>query len=199
MGGETRTETELERAVSIDKMILARPWWEMILRGILLLILGALAMVYPDITLAIIILLFGALILVEGIFLVIGSIAIKAEDSMWVVLLIGGVVSVVLGAIILAWPDLTARVVLFLIGAWALIVGLINLMWALKVRKNKEVTGKGVHAIFGIIGIAFGIIAIAWPKETAESIIVIIGIFVALLGILLVIAGFMARKEQSIE
>ena len=199
MGGETRTEAQLDRAKSIDKMIMARPWWEMVLRGILLLVLGIIAMVYPDITIEIIILLFGALILVEGIFLVIGSIAIKAEDSMWVVLLIGGVVSVVLGAIILAWPELTARVVLFLIGAWALIVGLINLMWALKVRKNKEVTGKGVHAIFGIIGIAFGIIAIAWPKETAESIIVIIGIFVALLGILLVIAGFMARKEQSIE
>ncbi len=199
MGGETRTEAELERAKSIDKIVMARPWWEMILRGILLLVLGIIAMVYPDITIAIIILLFGALILVEGIFLVIGSIAVKSEDPMWVVLLIGGVVSVILGAIILAWPDLTARVVLFLIGAWALIVGLINLMWALKVRKHEEVTGKGAHAIFGIIGIAFGIIAIAWPEETAVTIVVIIGIFIALMGILLVIAGFMARKEQTIE
>lgn len=199
MGGETITEAELERAKSIDKMIMARPWWEMVLRGILLLVLGIIAMVYPDITIGIIVLLFGALILVEGIFLVIGSIAVKAEDPMWVVLLIGGIVSIILGAIILAWPDLTARVVLFLIGAWALIVGLINLMWALKVRKNEEVTGKGVHAFFGIVGIAFGIIAIAWPEETAVTIVVIIGIFIALMGILLVIAGFMARKEQNIE
>ena len=199
MGGETRTEAQLDRAKSIDKMIMARPWWEMVLRGILLLVLGVIAMVYPDITLAIIVLLFGALILIEGIFLVIGSIMVKAEDPMWVVLLIGGIVSVILGAIILAWPDLTAKVVLFLIGAWALIVGLINLMWALKVRKNEEVTGKGVHTVFGIIGIAFGIIAIAWPEETAKTLIVIIGIFVALLGLLLIIAGFMARKEQQIE
>ncbi len=199
MGGETRTEAELEKAKSIDKMIMARPWWEMVLRGILLLVLGVIAMVYPDITIGIIVLLFGALILIEGIFLVIGSIAVKAEDTMWVVLLIGGIVSIALGAMILAWPDLTARVVLFLIGAWALIVGLINLMWALKVRKHEEVTGKGVHAFFGIVGIAFGIIAIAWPKETAVTIVVIIGIFIALMGILLVIAGFMARKEQKIE
>jgi uncharacterized membrane protein HdeD (DUF308 family) len=199
MGGETKTEAELERAKHLDRMIMARPWWEMVLRGIMLLILGVIAMVYPDITLAIIILLFGALILVEGIFLVIGAIMAKAEDPMWVVLLIGGIVSVALGAIILVWPDLTARVVLFLIGAWALISGLINLMWALKVRKHEEVTGKSVHAIFGILGIAFGIIAIAWPEETAMTIVVIIGIFIALMGILLVVAGFMARKGQSIE
>jgi uncharacterized membrane protein HdeD (DUF308 family) len=199
MGGETRTEAELDRAKSIDKLVMARPWWEMVLRGILLLVLGSIAIAYPDITIEIIILLFGALILVEGIFLVIGSIAVKAEDPMWVVLLIGGIVSIALGAIILAYPDLTERVVLFLIGAWAFIVGLINLMWALKVRKNEEVTGKGVHALFGIIGIGFGIIAIAWPEETAVTLVVIIGIFVALLGILMVIAGLMARKEQQIE
>jgi len=199
MGGETRTDDELERAAAVDKMIMARPWIEMVLRGILLLILGVVAMVYPDITISIIILLFGVMILVEGILLVIGSIAVKAEDPMWVVLLIGGFFSVALGAIILAWPDVTERVVLFLIGAWALIVGLINLMWALKVRKNEEVAGKGVHAIFGLVGISFGIIAIVWPDETAVTIVVIIGVFIALLGILMVIAGFMARKEQQIE
>ena len=199
MGGETKTEAEVERAKQIDKLILARPWWEMVLRGILLLLLGVLAMVYPDITLGIIILLFGAIILVEGIFLVIGAIMVKAEDPMWVVLLIGGIISIILGGIILAWPDLTARVVLFLIGAWALIVGLINLMWAIKVRKNEEVTGKGIHAVFGIIGISFGLICIVWPDETVLTLVVIIGIFMAIMGILLVIAGFMSRKEQSIE
>ena len=97
MGGETKTEAELERASEIDRIVMARPWWEMVVRGILLLILGIIAMVYPDITLAIIILLFGALILVEGIFLVIGSIMVKAEDPMWVVLLIGGIISIILG------------------------------------------------------------------------------------------------------
>lgn len=199
MGGETKTEAELEKAKALDKMIMARPWWEMVLRGILLLVLGVIAMVYPDITIAIIILLFGAIILVEGIFLVIGAIMVKAEDPMWVVLLIGGIISIILGSIILAWPDLTARVVLFLIGAWALIVGLINLMWAIKVRKNEEVTGKGIHALFGIVGISFGLIAIAWPEETATTLIVIIGILIAIMGILLMVAGFMSRKEQTIE
>lgn len=199
MGGETITEAELEKAKSIDKMIMARPWWEMVVRGILLLILGIIAMVYPDITLAIIILLFGALILVEGIFLVIGSIVVRADDPMWVVLLIGGIISIILGSIILVWPDVTARVVLFLIGAWAIIVGTINLMWALKVRKYEEVTGKGVHAVFGLVGIAFGIICIAWPDGTAKTLIFIIGLLVTILGILLIISGFMAKGEQKIE
>ncbi len=199
MGGEKEhTAADLARAKDIDKKILARPWWEMVIGGILIMIMGIIAMVYPDITIGIIILLFGAILLVEGIFLIIGSFAIKAEDSMWVLLLIGGIVSLIIGAAILVWPDITAKLVLWLFAIWAIVVGMINLVWAIKTRKDQEVAGKGAHAVFGIVGLAFGIIAFAWPEATILSIVFIVGLFAALFGILLVIAGFMARKEQQI-
>ncbi len=199
MGGEERhTAADLARAKDIDKKILARPWWEMVIGGILIMVMGIIAMVYPDITIGIIILLFGAILLVEGIFLIIGSFAVKAEDPMWVMLLIGGIISLIIGAAILAWPDITAKLVLWLFAIWAIVVGMINLVWAVKTRKDADVAGKPAHAVFGIIGITFGIIAFAWPEATIMSIVWIVGLFATLMGILLMIAGFMARKKQQI-
>lgn len=199
MGGEKgHTADQIARAKDVDKKMLARPWWEMVIGGIILMILGIIAMVYPDITLGIIVLLFGAILLVEGIFLIIGSFAIKAEDPMWVMLLIGGIVSLIIGAAILAWPDITATLVLWLFAIWAIVVGMINLVWAIKTRKDADVAGKPAHAVFGIIGITFGIIAFAWPEATIMSIVWIVGLFATLLGIMLMIAGFMSRKGQHI-
>ncbi|MCK5251865.1 MAG: DUF308 domain-containing protein [Thermoplasmata archaeon] len=158
--------------------------------------LGILAMTYPDITLEIFLMLFGALVLIQGIFAIIGSFVVKAEDPMWVLLLIGGIVSVILGSVALFWPDLTAIILLWLIGAWALVVGLVMLIYAIKVRKA-EVAGKEVQAVLGIIGIVFGLVAFAWPEETAMTIVWIIGLFAVIFGILFMIIGFMVKGKQE--
>jgi len=203
MGGEEEKPTE-EQAVEEEKAdvpkteiaILNAPWWALVLQGLFVLVLGILAMTYPDITLEIFLMLFGALILIQGIFAIIGSFTVKAEDPMWVLLLIGGIVSVILGSFALFWPDITEIILLWLIGAWALVVGLIMLLYAIKVRKA-EVAGKEVQAVMGIIGIVFGLVALAWPEQTAMTIVWIIGLFAAIFGILFMIIGFMVKGKQK--
>ena len=203
MGGEeekpTEGQTDEKEKTEIPKVeiaILNAPWWALVLQGLFVLVLGILAMVYPDITLEIFLMLFGALVLIQGIFAIIGSFVVKSEDPMWVLLLIGGLVSVILGSIALFWPDITAIILLWLIGAWALVVGLVMLIYAIKVRKA-EVAGKEVQAVLGIIGIVFGLVAFAWPEETAMTIVWIIGLFAVIFGILFMIIGFMVKGKQE--
>jgi len=207
MGGEEEkpTEDKVEAPVEdsnevevpkVQVAILNAPWWALVLQGLFVLVLGILAMVYPDITLEIFLMLFGALVLIQGIFAIIGAFGVKAEDPMWVLLLIGGFVSVALGSIALFWPDVTAVILLWLIGFWALIVGTIMLVYAIKVRKA-EVAGKGIQAVMGMIGITFGLIAFIWPEQTAMTIVFIIGLFAALFGIMFMIIGFMVKSKQK--
>lgn len=202
MGGEEdkpteeTTEKEEVQVPKVQVAFLNAPWWTLVLQGLFVLVLGIMAMVYPDITLEIFLMLFGALILIQGIFAIIGSFAIKAEDPMWVLLLIGGIISVILGSIALFWPDVTAVILLWLIGFWALIVGTVMLIYALKVRKA-EVAGKGIQAVMGIVGIVFGLVALAWPEQTAMTIVWFIGLFAVLFGILFIIVGFKAKSKQG--
>ena len=193
---EPTSEPDKAQVPSVQVAVLNAPWWALVLQGLLVLVLGILAMTYPDITLEIFLMLFGALVLIQGIFAIIGSFVVKAEDPMWVLLLIGGLVSVILGSIALFWPDLTAIILLWLIGAWALVVGLVMLIYAIKVRKA-EVAGKEVQAVLGIIGIVFGLVAFAWPEETALTIVWIIGLFAVIFGILFMIIGFMVKGKQE--
>ena len=87
------------------------PWWQPVVAGLITLIIGGVAMAWPDITLWFVIVLFGAIMFIQGIMAIIASFVVKNENPMWVVMFLVGLVSVILGGVIMAWPDLTALVV----------------------------------------------------------------------------------------
>ncbi len=180
----------------VQVAVLNAPWWVLVLQGLFVLLLGIFAMMDPELASDLFFMLIGAMVLVQGIFAIIGAFNVKAEDPMWVLLLIGGLVAVVLGSITLFWPDVTKVILIWLVGFWALIVGTIMLVYAIKVRKQ-EVAGKGVQAVLGVIGIAFGLIALGWPKDTINTLVWIIGLFAVLFGIMFMIVGFVVKGKQS--
>jgi uncharacterized membrane protein HdeD (DUF308 family) len=195
----TETPVEEKEEVEVPKVqvaILNAPWWALVLQGLLVLLLGVFAMMDPELASDIFFMLIGAMVLVQGIFAIIGALAVKAEDPMWVLLLIGGLVAVVLGSIALFWPDVTKVILIWLVGFWALIVGTVMLVYAIKVRKH-DVAGKGVQSILGIIGIVFGLIALGWPKDTINTLVWIVGLFAVLFGIMFIIVGLMVRSKQK--
>lgn len=190
---EEREEVEVPK---VQVAILNAPWWALVLQGLLVLLLGVFAMMDPELASDIFFMLIGAMVLLQGIFAIIGAFTVKAQDPMWVLLLIGGLVSVILGSITLFWPDVTKVILIWLVGFWALIVGTVMLVYAIKVRRQ-EVAGKGVQSVLGIIGIAFGLIALVWPKDTINTLVWIIGLMAVLFGILFMIVGFMVRSRQK--
>jgi uncharacterized membrane protein HdeD (DUF308 family) len=171
------------------------PWWGVVLFGILMVVFGVIAMVYTDVALWTLIVLFGAIAFVQGILMIIASFAVKKENPGWMVLFLVGIISIILGVVVMVWPDVSATIVLYLVAAWFLIMGLMMLVWAIR-NRHEEVPGKMFYAIGGLVAIIFALIAFAWPKETVLTILWIIGLFALIFGIFIIIAGFMAKKNQ---
>lgn len=184
-----------EKVREMQDFLLNRPWWELILRGIFIMIFGILAIAYPDLTLAVFVIFFGAFVFIEGIFQMVGAFAAKADNPQWALMFISGLFSFMVGFIVLAWPGMSALVLLYFIGAWFLISGTVQLVFGL--RAIGDGTKAGVHIVGGILGIMIGMLAFIWPGATAMSIIWIIGLFAIFFGIQLIVLGFLSRSEGS--
>ncbi len=171
---------------------LARNWWALIVRGVVAIIFGLLALFLPGTTLLALVFLFGAYALVDGIFAVVAGIRRAAEHRQrWVELLIEGVLGIAAGILTFIWPGITAFVLLYIIAAWAILTGVLEFVEAIRLRR--EITGEFWLALGGLASVVFGILLLVWPGPGALAVIWLIGIYGIVFGILLIALGFRLR------
>ena len=180
--------------ISMRDFLLDRPWWELVVRGFLILIMGIIALIYPGIALWAFVIVFGSIVLVEGLFQMISGFQMKGEDPGWGLLVLGGFISLMIGIIALIWPGITAWVLLLLIAAWALIIGTMQILMAGQMGAEAGAS-KWVYIVGGLFAIGFSFLAFLWPGATALAIIWVIGFFAIFFGIQLVILGFMQKGQ----
>src|SRR5919197_1255421 len=111
-------------------------WWVFALRGIAAIIFGILAFIWPGVTLAFLVLLWGAYALVDGVLGLLAGFR-TGQDHRWA-LLIEGLVGIAAGIATFVWPGLTALVLVYIIAAWALITGILEIIAAIRLRKVIE-------------------------------------------------------------
>ncbi len=181
--------------------MLARNWWVLALRGVFAIIFGVLALVWPGLTLLVLITLFGAYALVDGIFAVITGIASYGRNERWWAVLLEGVAGIILAVLTFLWPGTTALVLVYFIAAWALITGIFEIVAAIRLRK--EIEGEWVMVLSGIVSIIFGLFLVVAPGAGALGLTWLIGASAIVFGILLLIFAFRLRKlprnAQSID
>jgi uncharacterized membrane protein HdeD (DUF308 family) len=107
--------------------MLARNWWVVALRGLFAIVFGILAIVWPSLTLLVLITLFGAYALADGIFAVIAGIASYGRNERWWAMLLEGIAGIILGVLTFLWPGTTALVLVYFIAAWAMITGVFEI------------------------------------------------------------------------
>ena len=170
---------------------LARWWWTFILRGLLAILFGVIAFISPPATISALVLLFGAWAMVDGIFHIAGAIRDRSRNRSFWLAVLEGVISIIAGALALAFPSLAAASLLLLISAWSIITGAVEV--AAAVRLRKQMTGELWLAIAGILSIVFGVLLFFFPTSGAITIVWIIGSFAIAFGISMIILGWRLR------
>lgn len=168
---------------------LSENWWALALRGVAAAIFGLLALFWPGITLTALILLFGAFALVDGVFAIVAGIR-GVEGRRWL-LLVEGVLGAIAGLVALALPGTVAIVMLYVVAAWAVLTGLLEIVAAVQLRR--EIEGEWALALVGIVSVLFGVVLAVLPGVGLLSLVWLIGASVLVSGIALIALAFRVR------
>jgi len=109
--------------------LLSRSWWMLALLGIIAMLFAVLALVWPGLTLLALVALFAAYALLGGIVWIICAVRHRKSDDDWWLILLLGLVSIGAGVIAVLRPDITALALVFLMGATALMIGILESSW----------------------------------------------------------------------
>jgi uncharacterized membrane protein HdeD (DUF308 family) len=170
---------------------LARNWWAVVLRGVAGVLFGLAAFFWPGVTLLVLVALFGAYALVDGIFNVVAAIR-GADTDRWWLLLISGLLGILVGVWTFFWPDVTALALLYLVAAWAVVTGVLEIVAAVRLRK--EIEGEWMLVLSGLLSVLFGVYVAFFPGAGALAIVWIIGAYALVSGVLLIALGFRLRS-----
>ena len=176
---------------------LARNWGSLVLRGVAGIVFGLILLINPRVSLTLLVYFFGAWALVDGLFAIFASLANRGEEPRWVALLLAGIAGVLIGVMTFFWPGVTAVVLLFLIGVWAIAVGIGEIVAALRLRKL--IDGEWILLLAGLVSVAFGVLLLFFPGAGALAMIAWIAAAAIVLGILRVGLGLRLRKSMRRE
>ena len=172
--------------------ILHRTWWALLLRGIAAMAFGVLTWIQPGISLAALVLLFGAYSFVDGILGVWTAFAGRKEHEHWWVLLLGGLLGIGVGVLTFCAPGVTALALLFYIAIWAIATGVLQIVAAIRLRKEME--GEWMLILGGLASVTFGVILTASPGAGALGVLWLIGTYAVVFGALLVMLALKVRS-----
>ena len=171
---------------------ISRNWWMFAVRGVAAIIFGVLALIWPGQALQALVLVFGAIALVDGAFAIVASIAGHALPPYWWVLLLQGLLGIGVGDLTLFTPAITADAPLVYIAVWAIGMGVLQVVAAVRLRH--DISGEWWLALAGITGIAFGVLLIRNPAAGALAVLWLIGSYALVWGVMLMLGGFDVRR-----
>jgi uncharacterized membrane protein HdeD (DUF308 family) len=184
MAGERFTEVAMVA-------VLARNWGMVALRGVVALVFGLLTIARPGITLAFLVLLFGAYALVDGVVSIAAALTNRRGEPHWVALLLLGLAGVAAGIVTFLMPGITAIVLLYFIAAWAILRGVAEIAMAIQLRK--VITGEWLLGLAGVLSVLFGLVLVMFPGAGALAVVLWIGVWAVVLGVVLIALAFRLR------
>jgi uncharacterized membrane protein HdeD (DUF308 family) len=160
---------------------ISRNWWLYALRGVAAIIFGVVAFTRPVQALQALVLVFGAYAFVDGICAIFAGIASHRFFESWWAVVLEGVAGIVIGLLTFFWPNVTTLVMLYFIGAWALITGVFEIVAAIQLRR--VISDEWMLILGGLLSIVFGILMFALPGVGALSMIWVIAVYAVVFGI----------------
>ena len=176
--------------------MLSKNWWMFAVRGVAAVVFGVLAFLVPGLTLAVLILLFGAYAIVDGISLLVGvaSHGMQYMRHRWALLAIGAL-SVIAGVVAFILPGLTALSLLYVVAAWSIVMGVVQIAAAINLRR--EIQGELWLGLGGALAILFGIYLVVFPGDGLLTLVWLVGAFAIIFGISSLILAWRLRALHT--
>lgn len=174
---------------------LSQNWWLVVLRGVLAILFGVTAIIWPGITLLSLIVLFGVYAIVDGLVAIWTGFSRTKESARWWTFLVEGILNIGAGIAALVWPGLATLVFIYIIASWAVITGVLEI--AAAVRLRHEITNEWFLALGGLLSIGLGILLFLQPAAGSLAIIWMIAGYALVFGILLVVLGIRLRNWNA--
>jgi len=177
-------------------------WWLILIRGILAIAFGVIALIAPGAALTAVAIVFGAYALIDGIATVMHGIRVRKTNPRWGWLVAEGVLSGIAGLIALILPGLVGTVgglvVLWTIVIWSIISGIMGLRSAAGAESGRAKTWGIVAGILSLVfGVILAIAVLLTPGATLISLIWTVGIYAILFGITLVVTAIYVRASAG--
>lgn len=170
----------------------SRMWWLIVMRGLAALLFGLVAIFWPGISLGVLVMIFGAYALADGIISLLSGLRLPAGDMRRGFLFLTAGTAIVIGLISVLWPGATIVFLLYLVAAWALIFGVIEIAGSLRLKR--EIGPDWPLSKGGILLVVFGLLLVLFPGAVAVVTTWVIGVIALLIGIALL--GFAWRQHQ---
>lgn len=184
-----------EPAVAAMNALLARNWWVVALRGVFAIIFGVIAVLLPGVTLAALVLLFAAYMVVDGVLALVASLRAAERHERWGWLALEGVADLVAAAIAFVWPLVTVLAFVYLMGIWAIVSGALLLSASAWLRLTH---GKWLMGLGGAISVIWGILLILMPILGALVLTWWMGAYALLFGGALLVLAFRLRHRHTL-
>lgn len=171
--------------------LLSRNWWLFTLRGLAAILFGILAIIWPDVTLTFLVLLFGSYALVDGLLAIFAALTNTSGERRWW-FLFEGFVSVAIGVITFIWPAITGLALLYVIAAWAILTGILEIVAAIQLRR--VISNEWWLILSGVASIVFGAAVALFPGAGALGILWFIAAYALVFGVSLVALSLKIRN-----
>lgn len=167
-------------------------WWIVVARGALAVIFGVIVLARPFAAVTAVIMFIGLFILLDGVLSIVT--AVRGRPLRWGLGLFEGLLGILIGILALTVPGVTAVVLAVMIGAWAFVTGILELIAA------RILSRIGVGAFLGIAGwlsVLLGLAVVFFPRAGVVVLSVILGLYALLYGTSLIAFGLRVRRLTS--
>ncbi len=166
-------------------------WWVFMLRGVLAAALGISALIWPTLTLGILVLFVGAYLIADGVMGLVVSFRRPGASGE----LLQPVVSVVVGLVLVFWPSQSARTLFMVLGAGALFIGISYLVSARRYGTGEM--DRRLLTTVGVIAALLGVILLVWPGAAVVTVSWILAVAALVVAAVLIFLGVRFKQSKA--
>ncbi|MBW8770577.1 MAG: HdeD family acid-resistance protein [Gemmatimonadetes bacterium] len=167
-------------------------WWALALRGAVSILLGLVAFTMPGLTIAALVTIFGVYVFIQGVLAIAAAIRGIKEHDRWGWMLIEGIVCIFAGVVAFVVPSAGALALVWLVAAWAIAAGVLEIAAGIRLRKMIE--GEWMLILAGVLALVLGVYIMSRPGVGVLLLATWLGVYAIFAGIITLLLAFRIRN-----